>query len=56
MSPRVERLAVVGLGLLGGSVALAARERGVARTVVGVGRSRESVAAAERALPPPSRG
>lgn len=48
MSPRVERLAVVGLGLLGGSVALAARERGVARTVVGVGRSRESVAAAER--------
>jgi len=31
-----ERLAVVGLGLIGGSVALAARERGLAREVVGV--------------------
>jgi len=34
----VERLAVLGLGLLGGSVALAARRRGVARRVVGAGR------------------
>lgn len=43
-----ERLAVVGLGLLGGSVALAVRQRGLAREIVGAGRSRESVAAAER--------
>ena len=37
--PVVERVAVVGLGLLGGSVALAARARGVAREVVGATRS-----------------
>ncbi len=37
MSARVfERLAVVGLGLIGGSVALGARERGIAREVRGV--------------------
>jgi prephenate dehydrogenase len=34
----VSRLAVLGLGLLGGSVAWAARERGLAREVVGCGR------------------
>ena len=38
MSEPFHRLAVVGLGLLGGSVARAARERGVAREVVGTGR------------------
>jgi prephenate dehydrogenase len=36
--PRFERLAVLGLGLLGGSLAWAARERGLAREVVGCGR------------------
>ena len=36
--PTFEKLAVLGLGLLGGSVAKAARERGVAREVVGAGR------------------
>lgn len=35
---RFDRLAVLGLGLLGGSVAWAARERGMARVVVGSGR------------------
>jgi cyclohexadieny/prephenate dehydrogenase len=34
----VQRLAVLGLGLLGGSVAWGARERGLAREVVGCGR------------------
>ncbi len=34
----IRRLAVVGVGLLGGSVAKAARARGAAREVVGVGR------------------
>lgn len=34
-----QRLAIVGVGLLGGSVAKAARARGVAREVVGIGRA-----------------
>jgi len=45
---RFERVAVLGLGLLGGSVALAARERGAARTVVGSGRRREALEEAVR--------
>ena len=47
--PAFERVAVIGLGLLGGSVAAAARERRVARRVVGVARLRETAAAALRA-------
>jgi len=43
---KVERLAVVGLGLLGGSVALAARKRGAAREVVGATRSADAAATA----------
>jgi cyclohexadieny/prephenate dehydrogenase len=46
VSARFERVAVVGLGLLGGSVAGAARARGVAKRVVGVSRSRDTAAAA----------
>lgn len=42
----IRRLAVVGLGLLGGSVAKAVRERGLAREVVAVGRRIESLTAA----------
>jgi prephenate dehydrogenase len=34
----IQRLAVVGMGLLGGSVAKAARERNLAREIIGVGR------------------
>jgi prephenate dehydrogenase len=34
----IDRLAVVGVGLLGGSVARAARARGMAREIVGIGR------------------
>lgn len=45
-SEPVRGLAILGLGLLGGSVALAARARGVARRIVGSGRSPESIAAA----------
>lgn len=41
-SPAFERVTIIGLGLLGGSVGLAVRARGVAREVVGVGRSRRS--------------
>ncbi len=35
----VETLAIIGVGLIGGSVALAARERGVAQRVIGLGRN-----------------
>ena len=46
MSPPFERVAVVGLGLVGGSVALAACARGAARAVVGTSRSRDAEDAA----------
>jgi prephenate dehydrogenase len=46
VTTRFERIAVLGLGLLGGSVALAARERGVARLVVGATRRRDVLEAA----------
>jgi prephenate dehydrogenase len=44
----IERLAVVGVGLLGGSLARAARARGLARRIVGIGRERARMAAALR--------
>lgn len=47
MSVRFERVAVLGLGLLGGSVALAVRRAGLAGRVVGVSRRAETV---QRAL------
>ena len=46
----VQRLAVLGLGLLGGSVAWAARERGLAREVVGCGRREAPLRDAVHAL------
>ncbi len=42
----IRRLAVVGLGLLGGSAAMAARTRGLAREIVAVGRRTERMAPA----------
>lgn len=39
--PRFERLVIFGVGLLGGSLGLAARRRGIASHVVGLGRSQE---------------
>jgi cyclohexadieny/prephenate dehydrogenase len=42
----IERLAVVGIGLLGGSVAKAARASGLAREIVGIGRDRTRLAPA----------
>ena len=44
----IRRLAIVGVGLLGGSVAKAARARGVAREIVGVGRDAGRLEAARR--------
>ncbi len=46
MKPLVDRLAVLGLGMLGGSVAFAAKARGAAGCVVGAGRRREALEAA----------
>ena len=56
MTPHFGRVAVLGLGLLGGSVALAARSRGVAEVVAGAARRAEVLeegpehAAAQRRL------
>ena len=38
-----EQVAIVGVGLIGGSIGLALRKRGLAQTVVGVGRSTKSL-------------
>jgi cyclohexadieny/prephenate dehydrogenase len=43
---RFEQLTIVGVGLIGGSVGLAAKEAGVARRVVGVGRDERTLARA----------
>lgn len=42
-SMHIDTLAIVGVGLIGGSVGLAARRRGVARHVLGAGRQRDSL-------------
>jgi prephenate dehydrogenase len=42
----IQRLAIVGVGLLGGSVARAARARGLAGHIIGIGRDRERLAPA----------
>ncbi len=44
----IEKLAIIGVGLIGGSVALALREAGVVREVVGCGRSEANLLQAER--------
>jgi prephenate dehydrogenase len=46
VTPRFERVAVLGLGLLGGSVGLAAKSRGVAACVAGATRRRDVLEAA----------
>ena len=46
MTAVYDRIAVLGLGLLGGSVARAARQRGAARTVVGATRRRSALESA----------
>ncbi len=42
-TPRFERVAIVGLGLIGGSLALAARRRGLFGHVTGIGRGRANL-------------
>jgi prephenate dehydrogenase len=43
VEPSVGTLAIVGVGLIGGSIGLAAKRRGVARRVLGVGRQQSSL-------------
>lgn len=43
----IERLVIVGVGLIGGSLAAALRRAGAVKTVIGVGRSRENLAQAQ---------
>lgn len=43
----IERLAIIGVGLIGGSLALALREAGVVREVIGCGRSEENLLKAQ---------
>lgn len=45
-APLEETLVIVGVGLIGGSIAVAARQRGVARRVIGVGRNPQRLSAA----------
>ncbi|MCI0458347.1 MAG: prephenate dehydrogenase/arogenate dehydrogenase family protein [Gemmataceae bacterium] len=40
---RIDTLTIVGVGLIGGSIGLAARRRGVAQHVIGVGRNRDNL-------------
>ena len=49
MSPLFDTLAIVGVGLLGGSVARAAKQRGLVRRVIGVGRNAARLEAARSA-------
>ncbi|MCS6829506.1 MAG: prephenate dehydrogenase [Armatimonadota bacterium] len=44
-----DRLCIIGVGLIGGSIGMAARQRSLARQVVGVGRSAERLQAALQA-------
>jgi len=47
--PRFDAIAVVGVGLIGGSIAAAVRQRGLARRVIGVGRNLQRLEAARQA-------
>ena len=48
-SPLFETIAIVGVGLIGGSIALAAKSRGAVHTVIGVGRNALRLEQARRA-------
>lgn len=48
-SPSFDTVAIVGVGLMGGSIAAALRQREIARSVIGVGRSRQRLQAARQA-------
>ncbi len=43
MTTKIDRLAIIGVGLIGGSLARALREAGAVKSVVGIGRSRANL-------------
>ncbi|MCH7761336.1 hypothetical protein IIA15_08090 [candidate division TA06 bacterium] len=45
---RWKNVAIIGVGLIGGSIGLAIRGRGVADEVIGIGRSKQSLRAAKQ--------
>ena len=47
-SRRWDTVAIIGVGLIGGSIGLALRERKLAKRVVGIGRRKASLAKAQR--------
>ena len=47
-SANLGTVAIIGVGLVGGSIGIALRERGVARKVIGIGRSQASLRTARR--------
>jgi prephenate dehydrogenase len=47
-APRIDILVIQGVGLIGGSLGMAARRRGLAREVIGIGRDRSRLDAALR--------
>ncbi len=47
-TPMFEKIALIGIGLIGGSIALEARKRGLAKTIVAATRSAETAATANR--------
>ncbi len=48
-APAFQTVAIVGVGLIGGSIGAAVKARGVAQTVIGLGRNHERLEAARRA-------
>ena len=46
--PLFDEIAIVGVGLIGGSIAAAVKQRGIARNIVGIGRNRERLEAAQK--------
>ena len=38
-NPLFQRIAIIGVGLLGGSIGLGAKSRGLAKEVIGIGRN-----------------
>ena len=48
MGFQFNKVAILGVGLIGGSLGLALRKRGIAKTVVGLGRNPKRLALAKR--------
>ena len=45
--PYFDRVAIIGVGLIGGSLAMVLKDKGLCNTIVGVGRGKENLEAAK---------